>query len=482
MKKLLLVFFAGAALQVRGEPPVNPALAESTWPIYHRNSYAQASGALPALGPQDRISAQFLPSAPGGTSPWTVLLPVYADGRQATIGSTRQGIVKHVIDGARMTQSSYLPLPRKRFGFDWNLAILRDGSIITTASQENAFYLVGDREANCPDCPLAVKRRIVVPREVGEITVQFTIAYDGTLIALLDKNRVAAISLATGAVLAVLHLPIASNDVSFHNAFPVDETGRIFLASQAAVTAIDWRDNTLRVAWSAPYDFRGPGCEGRNNMSRLREAIAVATGQKCTGTGTTPTLIGDAKNGVVVLVDGHAPQNRLVAFWRDEIPANAPGVPGLDRRVASVAALPYSTPEGAGFTAENSPAAVGSSIFVAQWAGFSPRCDAPRGVQRVDWLPDQQKLSLIWANPNAHFNGVPTASSTTGLVYGAGYAGSHCDFRYRGLDIATGEIRMDTTLADSRDFVDQGNQHTIAADGSILYATANGVVRLSKMR
>jgi hypothetical protein len=482
MKKSLFSLFVFSVFQVHAEPPVNPALGESPWPIFHRNSYAQASGALPALGPQDRVNAEFLPSAPGGTSPWTVLLPVYADGRQAAIGSTRQGVVKHVIDGGRLSQVSYLPLPRKRFGFDWNLAVLRDGAIVTTATQENAFYLVGDSEANCANCPLVVKRRIVVPREVGDITVQFNIAYDGTLISLLDKNRVAAISLKTGAVLAVQDLPIASNDVSFHNAFPIDETGRIFLASQGAVTALDWRDNTLRVAWNAPYDFRGPGCEGRRDRGPLGEAIAVARGQKCTGTGTTPTLIGDAKTGVVVLVDGHAPQNRLVAFWRDEIPANAPGVAGHDRRVASVAALPYSTPEGAGFTAENSPAAVGNRIFIAQWAGFSPKCNAPRGVQRVDWLPDQQKLALVWANPNAHFNGVPTASSSTGLVYGAGYAGSNCDFRYRGLDIATGEIRLDTPLADSRDFVDQGNQHTIAADGSIMYATANGLVRLSKVR
>jgi hypothetical protein len=482
MKKSLFALVICVAFQVHAEPPVNPALADSTWPTFHRNSYAQASGALPTLGPQDRIDVQFLPSAPGGTSPWTVLLPVYADGRQAAIGSTRQGVVKHVMDGANMKQVSYLPLPRKRFGFDWNLAILRDGFIITTATQENAFYLVGDSESNCADCPLVVKRRIVVPREVGEITVQFTITYDGTLISLLEKNRVAAISLKTGVVLAVQDLPIAANDVSYHNAFPVDETGRIFLASQSALTALDWRDNTLRVAWNAPYDFRGPGCEGRRNLGKPRERIAVATGQKCTGTGTTPTLIGDAKNGVVVLVDGHAPQNRLIAFWRDEIPADASGVAGLDRRIASVTALPYSTPEGAGFTAENSPAAVGNSIFVAQWAGFSPRCNAPRGVQRVDWLPDQQKLALVWANPHAHFNGIPTASSSTGLVYGAGYAGSNCDFRYRGLDIATGEIRLDATLADSRDFVDQGNQHTIAADGSILYATANGIARVTKAR
>jgi hypothetical protein len=480
MRRFTVALVASLTLCCHAEPPINPALADSTWPIFHRNSYAQASGNLGALTPQDRIEIQFASSASGGTSPWTVLLPPYSDSRQAAIGSTRLGVVKHVFDAQQLMRVSYLPLPRQRFNFDWNLAVLRDSSIVTTVRQENAFYLVGDSAPNCPDCQLVVKRKIAVPVDVGKITVQFTIAYDGTLLSLLEGNRLAAISLTSGAVLSAVDLPITSDDVSYHNAFPIDETGRLFLASQTALTAIDWRGGALRVAWSAPYDFRGPGCEGRRGGTALREAIAVATGQKCTGTGTTPTLIGNAKDGVVVLVDGHAPQNRLVAFWRDEIPVSASALPGLDRRVASVLAPLLSTPERGGFTAENSPAAIGNSVFVAQWAGFFPRCDAPRGVQRVDWLPAQSALTLVWANPDAHFNGVPSASSLTNLVYGAGL-GNGCEYRYRGLDIATGAIALDLSLPQSRDYLDQGNQHTIAADGSIFYASANGLVRLRKV-
>jgi hypothetical protein len=479
MRRFAISLLASLTLCSHAEPPVNPALADSSWPIFHRNSYAQASGHFDTLTPRDRIDVQFASSAPGGASPWTVLLPPYSGSRQAAIGSTRLGVVKHVFDAQQFTRVSYLPLPRQRFNFDWNLAALRDGTIVTTVRQENGFYLIGDSAPDCADCPLVVKRKVVVPVEVGKITVQFTIAYDGTLLSLLEGNRLAAISLASGAVLSVVDLPIVTDDVSYHNAFPIDETGRLFLASQTALTAIDWRGGALRVAWSAPYDFRGPGCEGRRGGSALHEAIAVATGQKCTGTGTTPTLIGNAKDGVVVLVDGHAPQNRLVAFWRDEIPVSASALPGLDRRVASVLALPLSTPERGGFTAENSPAAIGNSIFVAQWAGFFPRCDAPRGVQRVDWVPTQSALALVWANPDAHFNGVPSASSLTNLVYGAGL-GDGCEYRYRGLDIATGAIALDLPLPQSRDYLDQGNQHAIATDGSILYASASGLVRLKK--
>jgi hypothetical protein len=76
---------------------------------------------------------------------------------------------------------------------------------------------------------------------------------------------------------------------------------------------------------------------------------------------------------------------------------------------------------------------------------------------------------------------VPSVSATTGLVYGSGY-GSACELRYRGLDMMTGQVALDLPLGEKRDFLDQGNQHTITADGSILYASTGGVVRLRKVR
>jgi hypothetical protein len=428
----------------------------------------------------DRITVQSVDNAAGGVSSWTLLLPKYADGSQATVGSNRLGIVKHLMAGDSFVQVNHLRIPRNRFSFELNLAVLRDGSILTTAKRENAFYLVGDRYSNCPSCELVVKRSFSIPRTVGQITSQFTIAYDGTLISLLEGNRLAAISIESGQVLSTLDLPVPEGDVSYHNAFPIDETGRLFLSSQTAMSAIDWRGGTLRLAWTVPYDFRGPGCERVPNRGRLREVLAVATGQRCTGTGTTPTLIGNPLTGVVVAVDGHAPNNRLVAFWRDQIPANAPRIDGEDRRVASTQTLPLSTLQNGGFTAENSPAAWGNKIFIAQWLGFSPNCSGPRGVQRVDWLPNERKLSLVWANRDAHFNGVPTVSALTGLVYGSGYGGE-CEYRYRGLDIETGQVKLDLPLGNTRDLIDQGNQQTIAEDGSILYAGTGSLVRLRRL-
>jgi hypothetical protein len=89
----------------------------------------------------------------------------------------------------------------------------------------------------------------------------------------------------------------------------------------------------------------------------------------------------------LVLAVDSARQNKLVAFWRDEIPSDWQGLPGEDRRVAAVLSLPYSTWERGGFSAENSPPVAGYDAVVAQYSGFTPRCESLRGVQLARWDP-----------------------------------------------------------------------------------------------
>jgi len=474
---MALALVAAAPSALAQPAPQNPWLARSTWPIFHQSTYAQASGPFDAPTGAAPVRVQRLDTPEGGVSPWTVVGETYPDGSQAAYGTIQSGVVKWLIDGDRFEQISYTPLPRGRLDFDWNIAVLRTGEVIVTSKQDNRFILLADREANCPRCPLRITRSISVPQSVGPLSTHFSISHDGHILALLENGRIAAISLTSGDVTDTYNLNIEGSDYGQHNAFAIDETGRVFVASQETMTALDWNGRAFALAWRAAYDFRGPGCQSERPTRRAREILRVARGQRCTGSGTTPTLIGTAEDGVVVLVDGHAPANNLVAFWRNAIPADWRPLAGRDVRVASVLPLPLSTPEGEGFTAENSPAAVGEAIFIAQWAGFRPDCTPPRGVQRVDWRSDRRRLELVWANPDVHFNGVPTASSATGLVYGAG-RGAGCSYAYRGLDIETGALRLDVPLGEENDFLDQGNQQTITADGSILVAVRRGIRRL----
>ena len=475
--------------------PGNARLAASAWPIYHANTRATASS--PTLGPGPVDSARTVGALTDrllrrpSVSPWTVLAEPYPGGGQAALTTPNDGVAKYLIDRDRFEAVDFLRLDRRDLDFDWGILLLRGGLGVVTEQARDRFVVFGDARPG-PRSPLEVKRRVAVDRAAhGGLTAHFTLAPDGHLIALTDAGRLIAVDLGRGRVVASLALPAGG---ASYNSCPIDDRGRVFLATQTGLTAVDWDGRAFRLVWEAAYDMRGPGCEGVPPDRPLREeALAVARGEPCTGTGTTPTILGRPadrgpadRDGVVVIVDGHAPTNNLVAFWQNDPPDDWQALPDptgrsgrLDRRVAGVLALPLSTPDGDGYTAENSPAAWGNAVVVAQWAGFRPGPDAPRGVQRVDWDPRGRAFELVWANPDVHFNGVPTiARGRAGGcgVYGMGRYGDR--YEYVSLDLRTGGVTGRVDLGTDRAVLDQGNNHAVAADGSLIYSGRSRMVRV----
>ncbi|MDX2147430.1 MAG: hypothetical protein SFZ23_07890 [Planctomycetota bacterium] len=473
---------------VEREPPRNPHLAPSTWPIYHANTYATASVLnTPPVDPTsfetvDNLTHRRL--GRGNVSPWTVLKPPTRNGTQVVLTTPVNGIGKYLIENGRLRGVHLLPLERRFLDFDWGILLLADGSALVTEKQHNRFAVIVD-ERNHPSSPLRVLRRIPIDEDrYGGLTAHFTIGFDGTVFALTDKPMLLALNHVTGKVLAALDLG-KEVGLATHNSFPIDERGRMYFVGQSAMFAIDWQRGALRVAWKAPYNMRGPGFDDTRERSKRRDAIGVARGEAGTGSGTTPTLIGDPHTGVVVVVDGHSPRNHLVAFWRDEIPPEwrpitHPTQPALtlDRRVAGVLPLPHSTPDGEGHTAENSPAVLGNGVVIAQWAGFRPDATPPKGLQRADWNPQARRLDLVWANADIHMNGVPTIGRgpTGPRIFGMGREGER--YVYSVVDFATGERIRRIDLGTDDAVLDQGNNHVIAADGSIIYGGKGSVVRL----
>ncbi|MEM9345173.1 MAG: hypothetical protein AAGB26_01020 [Planctomycetota bacterium] len=496
MSRLLIVFLLSCYLApavVGGgkaaAPPMNPALADSTWPIYHANSYATASATSPTIDPDKIERVNNLARwrrVKGHVSPWTVARAPGADGSQALLSTPFPGVAKYVIDAEGLRAVHLLELDRKWTDFDWTIAVLADNSAVVTERKHNRYAIVADKGKRL-DSPLEVVKRITIDEErYDKISSHFAIAYDGALIALTDKPAMIAVDLEAGRVKSAIDLEGVGT--VFHNSYPVDETGRVYLSTQVALSAFDWDGDKLSLAWTSPYNMRGPGYEKNEEQSKklLPEAIAVARGEPGTGTGTTPTLLGDPDTGVVVLVDGHEPKNRLVAFFRGDIPADHkpikdPDDPDLtlDRRVAAVFPLPRSTPDGEGFTMENSPAAYGNSIVLAQWAGFKPDATPPTGVQRVDWNPDTRSFNLAWINEDILFNGVPTIAHTPQGLAAIGMGREGNRYRYHVLDFKTGQPqRPAIDLGTSDDVLDQGNNHIITADGSVVYPGKKQLMRL----
>ncbi len=469
-------------------PPRNAHLAASTWPIYHANNYASAS----VLGtpPVDPVAYQTIDNLThrrlgrGNVSPWTVLRAPTPDGSQVVLTTPVNGVAKYVIEQGRLHPVDFLRLERRFTDFDWGILLLADGSALVTEKQHHRFAVIGD-EPGDPRSRLKVVRHIPINAEQeGTLTAHFTLAYDGTLVALTEKPALVAINPLAGQILARLDLP-KDLGLTTHNSFPIDERGRMYCVGQQAMFAIDWNGTQFEVAWKAPYNMRGPGFEHVEDRNKIRDVVAVARGEAGTGSGTTPSLMGDPKTGIVVVVDGHSPNNHLVAFWRDQIPADWQPLPdpndttkGLDRRVAGVIALPHSTPDGEGHSAENSPAVLGNAVVIAQWAGFRPDATPPRGVQRVDWDAQARRLKLAWANPDVHINGVPTIGRGPDgpRVFGMGRDGDR--YQYSVLDLGTGRLVRQIDLGADEAVLDQGNQHVIAADGSIIYGGKAKIVRL----
>lgn len=469
--------------------PRNPHLAASTWPIYHANNNASAS--VLNTPPVDPVGVQTVDNLThrrfgrGNVSPWTVLRAPLPNGTQVVLTTSVNGVGKYVIEQGRLRGVHFLPLERQFTDFDWGILVMADGSALVTEKQHNRFAIVGDERDDEVLSPLTVRRRIPIDLDrFGRLTAHFTMSYDGTIIALTEKPMLIAIDPERGAVINSMRLD-EEVGLATHNSFPIDERGRIFCVGQSVMFAVDWDGHAFSLAWQAPYNMRGPGFEHEFERSKRRDVIAVARGAKGTGSGTTPSLLGDPRTGVVVVVDGHSPRNHLVAFWRDEIPRGwqpltHPSYPRetLDPRVAGVVALPHSTPDGEGHTAENSPAVLGNTIVVAQWAGFRPDATPPMGVQRVDWNPLTRRLDLVWANPDVHINGVPTIGRGPDgpRVFGMGRDGDA--YVYSVLDLKTGELVRRIDLGHNDTVLDQGNSHAIAADGSIIYGGKGSLVRL----
>lgn len=488
---LLTALLLGATSQAQFiQPPINRHLAQSSWPIYHANNYASAS--VLRTAPVDPYTYQTVGNltprrfGSGSISPWTVLRAPNAHGSQVILTTPVDGIAKYIIEGGQLRGVDFLKLERRNRDFDWGILLLADGAALVTEEQNNCFVVVGDESA-APNAKLKVLRRIPIDHaQDGTVTAHFTMGYDGTVVALTEKPALIAMNPRSGQVLASFDLS-KELGLTTHNSFPIDERGRAYFVGQQAMFAIDWDGRAFRVAWKSPYNMRGPGFENVEGRSKFRDALGVARGEAGTGSGTTPSLIGNPQSGVVVVVDGHSPKNHLVAFWRDEIPRDwkplpDPNQPGklLDRRVAGVLALPYSTPDGEGHSAENSPAVLGNSVVIAQWAGFRPDSTPPQGVQRVDWNSHARKLALIWSNPNVHINGVPTIGRGPNgpRVFGMGRAGNA--YLYSILDLANGRLVRQIDLGTDDAVLDQGNNHVIAADGSIIYGGKKQLVRLSK--
>jgi hypothetical protein len=443
------------------DPSKNAFIADSPWPMMHRNSYAQASTCLRGPEPGDLIDVRYVETPGRSASPWLYFSERYADGGRAIFGGNVSHAFKALATSDALRVVDAHRVNRKWFEFaNWGHLALRGNRHLAVGGRDLILY---EDVINRSDAPMREIARFSLPNEAKGQSALFNVTYDGWIAFNTNRGSFGLIR-ADSSDWRVLQLPIDHDEVSWHNNFPLDEEGNIYVVTTKRLIHLKWDGQDLRVVWTSPYDFIGNGPTG-----------------KMKGSGTTPTLIGVGnQDKLVVLVDGHTPSN-LVAFWRGEPPADWRPLHGYDRHVASVTPLPYAAYNakqlGTVFQAvENSPVARGYEIAVAQYNGFTPDCNPAAGVQKLRWDPAAHMMRVVWVNGEVSLNNVLVFSAGSGLLYGSGR--KNCVNTFYALDWQTGQIRIERPLGREDTYLDQGNGWQIGDERNIIASTPRGFIEI----
>jgi hypothetical protein len=235
------------------------------------------------------------------------------------------------------------------------------------------------------------------------------------------------------------------------NSLAVDAQGGIYVATGSkqprlpgVMRKLVWKNGRLSDdvkdgAWTAQYDG-----------GDWPPAIKAGT-----GTGSTPTLMGfgDNEDKLVLITDG-ANRMKLVAFWRDGIPADARTVPGaLSPRIAD------QKPVSAGISEQRPWLQSEQTIIVSGYGAFvvnnlieeghpdriidvmtvGPVHAPPRGVEKIVWNDKENRFYSAWARGDVvSVSMVPLVSSGASAVFVNGFSKAD-GWEVMGLDWETGK-------------------------------------------
>ncbi len=265
------------------------------------------------------------------------------------------------------------------------------------------------------------------------------------------------------------------------NSIAVDETGVYVVTSKRMLKAA-WDGKKLSIdekdgGWSAGY----------NNMD---PKVAIEKGAISRGSGTTPALMGfgDDEDKLVIIADANERGTNLVAYWRNDIPADFKQKPGtLSRRIADQIRINISF-----LTIEPSANVLGYDVAVvntsypdpvkanpfgnAMLSGLTRK--PPLGIEKFRWLPDENRFERAWTNYQIDNTdiGVPVISIPSRMIYTV-----HRDAGTPvlvGIDWDTGIIKATWRMpTNSAVWGSYGNIISFADDGDILAGGLFGIKR-----
>lgn len=444
---VVLAFMANANAQL---PPVNPFLADSPWPVSHGNTYAQAASPYPGLPTSGDLAVEFAdisggipalsiihqsaPYADGSSTLWAgnfsgyvVKLHARADGRLELIDEFYKG-------GGIIGQSIYGVIDRNnRF----------------IVPYRNRILAFADEIPGDPSSPIAKVVDYRVPQIWFDMLLAVSLNYEGNLVYVTTGGRVGLVSPDFRQHTSLnLNLPRGSK---IRNGIALDEDGGIYLTSLNEVFRVQASDLSISLNWRVSYDM------GSN------------------GSGSTASLMGTgAQDKFVLFTDTHEPNN-IVLLWRDQIPADWPGLPGYDRRVAAVEPMEFD-PRSA-YNNENSPAVWGYNLAVSQYSGLGPAINrAVPGVMQFRWDPQARELRRLWYNRDLNINSVMLYSYGSNRIYGVGQDGAA--WKLMEVNPANGQLTQAISLGTVAETRNGGSTLQLDSQRRFTTGTPGGMLRV----
>ena len=271
------------------DPPINPWLADSPYPIYHRNNYAQASTCIPGPTATDSLIIKAKTGLLGSTSPWVYLSDKYPNGKRAMYYSNATHIYKLIDE-----EDAIVTIDSMRIDFDfissfgWNMLLTKNKIWFTYDPKYNPGNNQYTRLFKLTDADTSdIYSDIVIldTLDFGDYGIEkvnnYSLNYDGQIVFTSDGNDVSGKAY-VGVIgqdltmLDTLSYDMLPNEIVKHNTHPIDENNSFYRLTTHRIIKFDFDGNTISKDWEAYYDFVNDG----------------PTGSFAEGSGTTPTLMG----------------------------------------------------------------------------------------------------------------------------------------------------------------------------------------------
>jgi len=504
---------AGAADR---DPSKNPFLAADFGAVSHFDSAQTDSMPYPIRRGTFRVNLRNMPHVEGGPvtgATMTAASPgyfwvsgpagvVYADARNggfkevaklALPGTRFYTLEEHakVLDQHVRSVGDVESAVRGSYGITEGIKWIRGGiyglvdkdNVLFSSYGGTDIYAIGLTDTAKPEAGLSILRSLKVKDVLGDNEALFglILTYDGQLV-LLGERTVAVIDRDFKMKPRLARL---GADEAIRNSAAIDEKGGIYVASDKAMHKLVWTGTKLSNeeadgAWSSPYD-------GDPH---------IGTGLLRDGTGSTPTLMGfgNDPDKLVVITDG-SDRMKLVAFWRNEIPAGFQQKPGTkSSRIAGQIQVTAGFKKAPRYIqSEQSVVVNGYGAFVVNNMGpegtskdpivnaiaLGPIIKPAQGMERFEWDPKKDAWKSVWTrNDVSSLTTVPSVSIPSNIVLVNGYSKKD-GWEVTGMDWATGKT-VHRTIFGQDNFGNGAYMiNQLAPNGDLIFPSIAGPFRVN---